>query len=164
MATLPWIWCRSSVLWLPLYKMWWPNQNVKMQPWSLKLVNLKDYFQASWAPCPIHKMHLQRHQYLQRWLLWCTKITSQAGSQPAPLKITNPNNLQHANVSEQYAMLASKVVAFSADTVAGHTAETGTSVKPASDDFIIVTRKKQGDNWVANPGTNPTQTMKPKES
>lgn len=31
-------------------------------------------------------------------------------------------------------------------TVAGHTAENGTSVKPAGDDFTTVTRKKQGDN------------------
>ena len=31
-------------------------------------------------------------------------------------------------------------------TVAGHTAETVTSVKPARDDFKTVTRKKQGDN------------------
>ena len=61
--------------------MWRPNQNVKMQPWSLNLVTLKDSFQASWAPCPIHKMHLQRGQYPQRWLLWCTKIKSLAASQ-----------------------------------------------------------------------------------
>jgi hypothetical protein len=84
------------------------------------------------------------------------------GSQPAPLKISNPNNLCHANVSEQYAMSASKVVAFSADTVAGYTAETVTSVKPARDDFTTVTRKKQGDNPAANSGTNPTQTRKPR--
>jgi hypothetical protein len=43
-------------------------------------------------------------------------------------------------------MSASKVVAFSTDTVAGHTAETCTSVKLAGDDFTTVTKKKQGDN------------------
>jgi hypothetical protein len=68
------------------------------------------------------------------------------GSQPVPLKITNPNNLHHANVLEQYAMSASKVVAFSADTVAGHTAEIGKPMKPARDDFTTMTRKKHGDN------------------
>jgi hypothetical protein len=68
------------------------------------------------------------------------------GSQPAPMKISNPNNLRHADVSERHAMSAGKVVAFSADTVAGHTAETGTSAKPARDEFTTVTRKKQGDN------------------
>lgn len=68
------------------------------------------------------------------------------GSQPAPLKISNPNNLRHANVSERYAMSASKAVAFSADTVAGHTAEIGTPMKPAGDDFTTLTRKKYGDN------------------
>jgi hypothetical protein len=57
---------------------------------------------------------------------------------------------------------ASKVVAFSADTVRGHTGETGTYAKHVGDDFTTVTKKKQGDNSVANPGTNPTQTRKPK--
>lgn len=68
------------------------------------------------------------------------------GNQPAPLKISNPNNLCQANVSEQHAMSASKDVVFSADTVAGHTAETSKSVKPAGDDFTPVTKKNQGDN------------------
>jgi hypothetical protein len=61
------------------------------------------------------------------------------GSQPALQKISNSKNSHHVNVSEQNAMSASKVVAFSADTVASHTAEIGTSVKPARDRFISVT-------------------------
>jgi hypothetical protein len=59
-------------------------------------------------------------------------------------------------------MSASKVVAFPVDVAAGHTAETGTSVKPPGDGIINVIRRKQGDYWVANPGTNPKQTRKPR--
>jgi hypothetical protein len=80
------------------------------------------------------------------------------GSQPAPLKISNPKNIRHANVSEQNVMSTSRIVAFSADTVAGHTAETGTPVKPAGDGFTTVKRKKQDDNCKENH----TQTRKPR--
>jgi hypothetical protein len=55
-------------------------------------------------------------------------------------------------------MSTNTIVAFSADTVAGHRAETGTPVTHAVDGFTTVKRKKQGDNGVANL----TQTRKPR--
>ena len=59
-----------------------------------------------------------------------------AGSQPAPLKISNPKNFRHANVSEQNAMSASKV--------AGYIAETGISVQPAGEEFYNCDQEKAG--------------------
>lgn len=47
-------------------------------------------------------------------------------------------------------MSARKVVVLSADTVVDPAADTGQSVKPAEDGFVIVTIRKWGENWCIN--------------
>jgi hypothetical protein len=69
-------------------------------------------------------------------------------------KISNPKHFCHVNVSEQNVVLASKVVAFSADAAADPTAESRTYLKPADDGFVIATRRNQGENWFASLDTN----------
>jgi hypothetical protein len=95
--------------------MWGPNQceNAALKP---ELSNLKGLLPSILSSLP-NTQNASTEMSVPSKVVVMTCKDNITGRQPDPLKISNPNNLRHANVSEQYAMSASKVVAFSADTV-----------------------------------------------